>query len=76
MRRLCLFLAAVLSSVALWAGPAIRDIDITLDLKADGSAAVTEVWDVTATSGTEWYLVKDDLGVIRIRDISVRDESV
>ena len=75
MRRLCLFLAAVLSGVSMWAGPAIRDIDITLDLKADGSAAVTEVWDVTATSGTEWYLVKDDLGVIRIRDLSVRDES-
>lgn len=75
MRRLSLFLAAVLSSVALWAGPAVRDIDITLDLKADGSAVVTEVWDVTATSGTEWYLVKDDLGVIRISDLSVRDET-
>ena len=75
MRRLSLFLLAFLSTVASWAGPAIRDIDVTLDLKADGSAAVTEVWDVTATSGTEWYLVKDDLGVIRIRDLSVRDES-
>ena len=75
MRRLSLFLLAFLSTVASWAGPAIRDIDVTLDLKADGSAAVTEVWDVTATSGTEWYLVKDDLGVIRIRDFSVRDES-
>ena len=75
MRRLSLFLAAVLSCAAAWAGPAIRDIDITLDLKADGSAAVTEVWDVTATSGTEWYLVKDDLGVIRIRDLSVKDET-
>ena len=75
MRRLSLFLVALLSTVASWAGPAIRDIDVTLDLKADGSAAVTEVWDVTATSGTEWYLVKDDLGVIRIRDFSVRDES-
>ena len=75
MRRLSLFLLAFLSTVASWAGPAIRDIDVTLDLKADGSAAVTEVWDVTATSGTEWYLVKDDLGVIRIRDLSVRDEN-
>ena len=75
MRRLSLFLVAFLSSVALWAGPAIRDIDITLDLKTDGSVAVTEVWDVTVTSGTEWYLVKDDLGVIRIRDFSVSDEN-
>ena len=75
MRRLILFLAAVLACAPAWAGPAIRDIDITLDLKADGSAAVTEVWDVTVTSGTEWYLVKDDLGVIGISDLSVRDEN-
>ena len=53
MKRLILFLAATLACAAAWAGPAIRDIDITLDLKADGSAAVTEVWDVTVTSGTE-----------------------
>ncbi len=75
MRRLILFLATVLACVSAWAGPAIRDIGITLDLKADGSADVTEVWDVTATSGTEWYLVKDDLGVIKIRDLSVKDET-
>ena len=75
MKRLILFLAAVLASAAAWAGPAVRDIDITVDLKADGSADVTEVWDVSVTSGTEWYLVKENLGVIRIRDLSVKDET-
>ena len=75
MKRLILFLAAVLASTAAWAGPAVRDIDITVDLKADGSADVTEVWDVSVTSGTEWYLVKENLGVIRIRDLSVKDET-
>ena len=75
MKRLILFLAAILASVLSWAGPAVRDIDITVDLKSDGSADVTEVWDVNVTSGTEWYLVKENLGVIRIRDLSVKDET-
>ena len=75
MKRLILFLAATLACVAAWAGPAIRDIDITLDLKADGSAALTEVWDVTVTSGTEWYLVKENLGKIRIYNLAVTDEN-
>ena len=75
MKRLILFLAATLACAAAWAGPAIRDIDITLDLKADGSAAVTEVWDVAVTSGTEWYLVKENLGKIRIYDLAVTDEN-
>ena len=76
MRRLILSLISVLvASGAFAASPAIRDIDINLDLREDGSVLVTEVWDVTVTEGTEWYLVRDNLGEIRIRDFSVRDES-
>ena len=76
MRRLILSLISVLvASGAFAASPAIRDIDISLDLREDGSVLVTEVWDVTVTEGTEWYLVRDNLGEIRIRDFSVRDES-
>ena len=76
MRRLILSLISVLvASGAFAASPAIRDIDINLDLREDGSVLVTEVWDVTVTEGTEWYLVRDNLGEIHIRDFSVRDES-
>ena len=76
MRRLILSLISVLvASGAFAASPAIRDIDINLDLREDGSVLVTEVWDVTVTEGTEWYLVRDNLGEIRIRDFSVRDEA-
>ena len=60
MRRLILSLISVLvASGAFAASPAIRDIDINLDLREDGSVLVTEVWDVTVTEGTEWYLVDD-----------------
>ena len=76
MRRLILCLAAVLTAcAAAWAGPAIRDIDITLALHADGTATVTEVWDVTVTEGTEWYLVRDNLDGIRIDGLAVSDET-
>ena len=44
--------------------PEIRDIDITLTLQPDGSALIRERWDVCAADGTEWYLVRGNLGDI------------
>lgn len=55
--------------------PQIRDIDVTLTLLPDGSAQVHERWDVCAASGTEWYLVRDNLGDIGIEGLEVSDES-
>ena len=75
MKRLALFLWSAFAAVAASAAsPAVKNIAVTLDLKADGSAVVTEVWDVTVTSGTEWYIVKENLGQIRIYDLAVKDE--
>ncbi len=55
MKRLALFLLSAFAALAASAAnPAVKNISVTLDLKPDGSAVVTEVWDVTATSGTEW----------------------
>lgn len=53
----------------------IRDIDISVTLNDDGSAQIREVWDVTVTKGTEWYLVRENLGDIAISDLSVTDET-
>ena len=76
MKRLALFLASLFfAAAASWAAPAIWDIDITLGLRPDGSAAVTEVWNVSVASGTEWYLVRDNLGRIQISDLTVSDET-
>lgn len=44
----------------------IHSIDIHVALNNDGSADITEVWDITMTSGTEWYLVQGNLGKIKI----------
>lgn len=51
----------------------IKDIDIRLQLNGDGSARVTEKWDITASEGTEWYLVRSNLGEIKIKDFSVTE---
>lgn len=54
--------------------PEIRDINVTLTLLPDGSAQVHERWDVCAASGTEWYLVRNNLGDIGIEGLAVSDE--
>lgn len=60
----------------LWAWePRIASIDIDIALDSQGTAHVTESWDVVVASGSEWYLVRQNLGDIRIEDFSVRDES-
>ena len=77
MKRLLLtFLTAIATFTATAANPAIRDIDITYILTPEGHARVTEVWDVTVASGTEWYLVKYDMGShVSITEFAVTDES-
>lgn len=51
----------------------VRDVDITVRLNHDGSAHVTEVWDLNADRGTEWYLVRYNLGDIQISDLKVSE---
>jgi len=48
---------------------------VDVRLREDGAAVITEVWDVTPYRGTEWYLVRENLGEIRIEDFSVSDET-
>ena len=54
----------------------IRNIDETVVLRSDGSARVTQVWDVTVVSGTEFYLPFDNLGPMDITDLSVIENGV
>lgn len=52
-----------------------QDVDISVALSDDGSALVREVWDLDISTGTEWYLVRSNLGDIRIKDLTVTDET-
>ena len=66
-----LFFVAALCFAA--AAQEIRDIDETVVLRADGSARITQVWDVTVVSGTEFYLPFDHLGPLDIHDLAVSE---
>lgn len=58
-----------------FAGADIHDIEINVLLSRDGTANIEEKWDITANSGTEWYLVRENLGDIEISNLKVSDES-
>lgn len=77
MRRFLAFIVAAMATTfaATAFEPAIRDIDIMVRLTQDGSAEITERWDVCVADGTEWYLVRYNLGDIKIEDFSVSDET-
>ena len=53
----------------------VHDVEITVNLNTDGSAQVREVWDMTLSRGTEVYLGRENLGDIKIRDLTVSDET-
>lgn len=76
LKRITMASALVLGAVSLYAyTPEIRDIDVHVRLGQDGSALVTEKWDVTVDGITEWYLVRTGLGSSEIRDFVVFDEN-
>ncbi|NLL63785.1 MAG: DUF2207 domain-containing protein [Ruminococcaceae bacterium] len=65
------FLSLVASAKS---GYEIYDIQINVKLNEDGSADITEVWDVeidSSTNGTEWYLIKGYLNGSKISNFKV-----
>lgn len=77
MRRLLLSLLILTLAPSLPGfAQAIRSIDETVVLRDDGSARITQVWDVTVVSGTEFYLPFDHLGPMDITDLSVIENGV
>ena len=57
-------------------GQQIRDVDITVRLGHDGSADVTQVWDVYIVSGTEWYIPIQETNGLRVGNLSVSEDGV
>ena len=53
-----------------------RDIDVTVRLRRDGSALVTQKWDVTVTEGTEWYIPVNGAAPRYIHDLSVVENGI
>jgi len=72
MRRAVLSVLGFCACVTLFAQE-IRDIDIRVELQRDGSATVTQVWDVTVVSGTEWYIPIASSSGMTVSDLSVSE---
>ena len=50
----------------------IYNLDIKVNIARDGSANITELWDVKADDGTEWYKTFSNLGNIEVSDFVVK----
>ena len=79
MRRLqALFLVLIISLVAvpLCAGSDVDSLRISVELRDDGAALVTETWRINVSDDiSEWYLVADNMGRMTIKDLRVSDET-
>ena len=73
MKKILLPLLLLLVAAFSLSAQEIRNIDETVVLRKDGSARITQVWDVTVVSGTEFYLPFDNLGPMEIDDLTVSE---
>ena len=71
MKKILTALLSFCLAAFVLAGQEIRNIDETVVIRSDGSAEITQVWDVNVVSGTEFYLPFDHLGPIDISDLQV-----
>ena len=73
MKRLLLLVTAALLSLGA-AAHSVRDLTIRVQLPPDGSAWVTQAWEVSVTSsGTEWYIPVDNLGPMTLEQFQVSE---
>ena len=73
MKRILFSLLLLFVAAFSLSAQEIRNIDETVVLRKDGSARITQVWDVTVVSGTEFYLPFDNLGPMEIDDLTVSE---
>ena len=72
MKKILLFILMLLiMPISVSASNRIYNIDINVDILEDGSAKITEVWDVDGSDGTEWYKVMNNLGNSELSNFTV-----
>ncbi len=69
-KKLLLFLFILLCPMWVYADH-IYNIDMDIYVTEDGTAEITEVWDVKANSGSEWYKALYNLGTEEVSDFKV-----
>ena len=73
MRRLLAIIAAASLTLTVAARQRVKDVDTRVVLERDGSATVTQIWDVDVTEGTEWYIPVRNLGPMTVQDLQVSE---
>ena len=71
MKRIILPLLLALAGCLSMHGQSIDNIAVTVAVHPDGSALVTQEWDVNVVKGTEWYLPVKNLGAMEVKDLRV-----
>lgn len=72
VKRIFLFIMLLLMMpIGVDASNIIYNMDIDVYLNKDGSANITEVWDVDGDDGTEWYKVMNNLGNMELSNFTV-----
>ena len=72
MNKIIIFIILLVMPLSVSAKNIIHSIDIDVYLNDDGSANITEVWDVDGSNGTEWYKVINNMGNMKLSDFTVR----
>lgn len=71
MRKICLFVIMLFSSLMVVDASSIDKIDMDIYVDSYGNATVTETWNAYVTSGTEGWHPYYNLGNSKIDDVSV-----
>ena len=69
-KKLMLFLMLMLFPIGVHADH-MYNVDMDIYVEEDGTAKVTEVWDVKADSGSEWYKAMYNLGTEEVSNFKV-----
>ena len=69
-KKLMLFLIIMLCPIWVYADH-MYNVDMDIYVSEDGTAKITEVWDVKADSGTEWYKALYNLGTEEVSNFTV-----
>lgn len=73
VKRLILFLAGAVILPLTLCAQIVNDVDVKVVLHQDGSATITQVWDVEVFNGTEWYIPISNLGKMTVGNLRVSE---
>ncbi|MBO7544336.1 MAG: DUF2207 domain-containing protein [Bacteroidales bacterium] len=75
MKKTLILLLALIALSFSAKAQAIYSIEVDVLIDGNGDARITQTWDTESVDGTEWYIPIGHLGEMKIRDLTVSDET-